>query len=477
MRHIMPAMPDVYSEYKPLRNYLRNTNLIQSLGAVRWYINYSQFPDAQPPANDMRVDPVFYKPMKSLIYLPPWYMAILARELIINSTPSSLRFLHDLREWNDMANAVNKLKAISEYVDGHYVNRDNVLHVFAKLYPHQQFVWQENKPNKQTMTRYYYIYRNPKLQPIFEKFFGMSVETHFVLGTLAWLNYKQFLGMNYPPDSFDSRFSVTLQDFDLFLIHYSQPLGKLREMLVDPNERKMDGEFLYYFDSLRRYPMILTKLQGKDSYICPVPTYLYWRVTDGIYYELCNESGFGQAIGDGFKDYIGEVLAENKYPKATQVIDADAFIAQNLPKPDWIVVKGMAAAFVECKAKRMTLLARTDINASPATDEQLKKLAESVVQCYLAVIDSNGRSYREMDAVTRIYPVVVTMENWYIYGDIMSRLKVKVLEVAVEKGVDPKFIEANPYLTLSAQEFETISVLLRTRSLEEIINPFFTDSR
>jgi hypothetical protein len=59
----------------------------------------------------------------------------------------------------------------------------------------------------------------------------------------------------------------------------------------------------------------------------------------------------------------------------------------------------------------------------------------------------------------------------------MSRLKVKVLEVAVEKGVDPKFIEANPYLTLSAQEFETISVLLRTRSLEEIINPFFTDSR
>jgi len=403
-------------------------------------------------------------------------MAILARELIINADfgPAPR---HDLRRWRDMAGAVNKIKDIVTYVDKWYVDSTNVLHIFSKVYPYQQFVWQENKPNRQTATRYYYIYRNPKLRPIFEKFFGISVEAHFVLGTLTWINYKQFLGIDYPPGVFDPRFMVTLKDFDAFVVHYSQPMDVLRKMLLDSKERKMNEEFLFYFDSLRRYPMIFTKLKGKDSYICPVPTYLFWRVTDGVYYELLNQKGFDQAIGDGFKDYIGEVLAENQYPKSVQIIDADIFIRASFPKPDWIITKGHCAAFVECKAKRMTLKARTDLNASPATDEQLEKLAESVIQCYLAVIDAKNKSYKELAAIKTIYPIVVNMENWYIYGDMMSRLRTKVLEVARRKGIDEQIIRDLPYLTLSAQEFETLSVLLKSYSLEDIIQPFFDDPK
>src|SRR6266702_404635 len=284
-------MPDVYDAYKPLRNYLRNTNLITSLGALRWYINYFQFADNQPPPSDMRVDPIFYK--KGMIFLPPWHVAVLARELIINSRPSSLMLLHDLRQWNKLANAINMLKAIDEYIAQSYVDQGNVLHLISKIFPHQQFVWQENKPNIQTMTRYYYIYRNPKVRKIFEKYFGLSVEAHFILGMMAWANYKNFLGIEYPP-TFDTRFKLTNADYELFLKHYALTLEELQKRLQDPQERKMGPEFFYYFDSLRRYPMILTKINGKESHICPVSTYLYWRVTDGIYYELINEKGFDQ---------------------------------------------------------------------------------------------------------------------------------------------------------------------------------------
>lgn len=471
------GVSDIYDAYKPLRNYLRNTNLVDSLGAIRWYVSYSQFPDSPPPATDMQVDPVFYKGMNHMIFLPPWQLAILARELIINSTPSSLSLLHDLRQWKDVASAINKVKAIDEEISKRYVNQQNVLHMLSKLFPHQQFVWQENRPNKQTITRYYYIYRNPKLRPIFENFFGLSVEAHFVIGALAWLNYKKFLGLTYPPSGFDKGFTVTMQDYELFLKHYAISLDNLKQKLQDPTERKMNAEFFYYFDSLRRYPMVLTKLNGVDSHICPVPTYLYWRVTDGIYYELVNEKGFDQAIGDGFKDYIGEVLGEQAYPKSIQVIDADQFIAKKLPKPDWIVVQSDTCAFVECKAKRMTLEARTDINLNPATEEQLEKLAESIIQCYLAILDASARSYKELGSMKKIYPIVVTMENWYIFGDIMALLRKKVEKVAADKGVDRKLIESMPYLVLSSQEFETLSVILKSKTLDEIIEPFLSDGK
>lgn len=468
---------DIYDDYKPLRNYLRNTNLIDSLGALRWYINYSQFTDPPAPASDMQVNALFYKGMNHMIFLPPWQLAILARELIINAPLTSGSSLHDLRNWKDIASAVNKVKAIDEGVSKKYVSQQNVLHILSKIYPHQQFVWQENKPNKQTMTRYYYIYRNDELRPIFEKFFGISVETHFVLGALAWLNYKQFLGLTYPPSGFDKNFTVTLEDYNLFLKHYAISLEELREELQSSTERKMNAEFFYYFDSLRRYPMILTKLNGVDSHICPVPTYLYWRVTDGIYYELVNEKGFDQAIGKGFKDYIGEVLAEQSYPTDIKVIDADKFISESLPKPDWILVQSETCAFVECKAKRMTLEARTDINVNPATETQLEKLAESIIQCYLAVLDAKERSYKQLGLMKTIFPMVVTMENWYIFGDVMALLDVKVKAVATKKGVDWTFIKDHPYLVLSAQEFETMSVLMKSKNLSEIVSPFLSDKK
>ena len=461
-----------------MRNSLRNTNLIESLIAIRWYINYSQFPDnnQDPRSVHVQVDPIFYRGMNGLLYMPPWHLAILARELIINSTQTSLVLPHDFRNWTNIANAMNKLKAIENHIDTQRVNQDNVLHIVSKLFPVQQFVWQENRPNKQTLTRYYYIYRNPKLRPIFEKFFGISVEKHFILGTMAWINFMKFLGLDYPPQ-FDGQFNVTLTDYDKFLKHYSLTFDEMKQRLEDPDERRLDHEFFYYFDSLKKYPMIFTKVGGKPTYICPVPTYLFWRVTDGVYYELCNEKGFDQAIGDGFKDYIGEVLREQAYPETINIIDADIFVKASLPKPDWIFVSDSHAAFIECKAKRMRLDARMDINLSPGTVEQLEKLGQSVVQCYLAIQDAHKQSYEELKFVKKIYPIVVTMENWYVYGDIMAQLDIKAREIAATKGIDEQFINNSPYLVLSSQEFELLSVMLKTRSLEDILEPFFTNNK
>ncbi|MEO5499393.1 MAG: hypothetical protein ABIR46_02755 [Candidatus Saccharimonadales bacterium] len=466
-------MPDVYDAYRPLRNYLKKLDLVNSLGAIKWYINYFQLKDKPQQPSDMEIHPSFWK--DGFTMLLPWQMAVLAREVIINSPVYGSR--DDMRQWKHLAGSVNKLKEIDEYIAQNYINQGNIMHYFSKVMSHQQFVWQENRPNYQTMTRYYHIYQHPQIRPIFEKFFGLEVESFFIFSILTQGNYMKYLGLLYPPKIYLSKLKVTVEDYDKFMKHYSLPLDELRKRLVDASERKVDEHFFYYFDSLRRYPVILTEQDGKPSHVCPVPTYLYWRTTDGVYYELVNEKGFDQAIGESFKTYIGEVLNEQSYSRQLEILDADTHIKKSLPKPDWLFVDSSAVAFIECKAKRMTMGAKNELNYSPVTGGQLEKMAESVLQCYKAVADAQVRSYSKLSAVSGFYPIIVTLESWFMFGDIAEKLDKIVLSKAETEGVDIGLITKYPHLVLSSREFEDLVAVLRTKTLDEVLKPFFSDSK
>ncbi len=468
-------MPDVYDAYKPLRNYLRQVDLINGLGAIRWYVNYFQTKVPQPVPSDMEVDRALLgdKTKAFTIYLP-WQMTVLAREVVINSATAG--YTKDLRKLRDFASALNKVKDIDNYIGEHYVDQGNVLHILSKLMSHQQFVWQENRPNHQTWNRYFTIYQHEQVRPIFEKFFGITVEKFFVFSMLVWYNYTQFLGMFYPPNIQMEQIGATLADYDLFIKNYSLPLDELRAKLADTTEeRHLEPDFFYYYDSLKKYPLILSEMEGKPSHICPVPTYLYWRTTDGIYYELIGERGFDQALGEAFKNYIGDVINKQTYSRSVVVLDADTYIKPELPKPDWIFIDTDTALFIECKSKRMTMSAKTEPSYTPITEAQLKKLAESIIQCYKSIVDADKRNYKDLSKVKGLYPAVVTLESWYVVGDIAAKLKTEVLKEATRQSIGNEIIEEHPYLVLSAQDFENLVSVLRTKPLGEIIPPFFAD--
>jgi hypothetical protein len=464
-------MPDVFDAYKPLRNYLKKLDTVNSLGAIKWYIQYFQLKEKPKQPSDLEVHQSFWT--NGFTMMQPWHMALLAREVIINSQP--LGSGEDMRQWKHLANSVNKLKDIDEYIAQNYVNQDNILHLVSKVMSHQQFVWQENRPNYQTTTRYFHIYQHPEVRPIFEKFFGLKVETYFIFSLLVQGNFMNYLGLFYPPKIYLSKLKVTTEDYDKFMKHYSLPLDELRERLLDPSERKLDESFFYYFDSLRRYPLILTEQDGKPSHVCPVPTYFFWRTTDGVYYELINEKGFDQAIGEAYKSYIGDVLNEQTYSRKLEIIDADKFIKKELPKPDWLLVDGERAAFIECKAKRMTIGAKSELNYTPVTEAQLEKMAEAVLQCYKAVADAQKRKYAELSSAKRFYPIITTLESWFMFGDVAEKLDEIVATKATEQGIDPKLIKDNPYQVLSSREFEDLVAVLRTKTLEEVLDPFFSE--
>ena len=72
----------IYKHYKPLRNYLRQFPLLESLDVVRAYIQYLQLGVPLPPYIEFNAE-ILNKGRESGIY--EWALDILARELILNA--------------------------------------------------------------------------------------------------------------------------------------------------------------------------------------------------------------------------------------------------------------------------------------------------------------------------------------------------------------------------------------------------------
>ncbi|MDB5178228.1 MAG: hypothetical protein JWN01_171, partial [Patescibacteria group bacterium] len=294
--------------------------------------------------------------------------------------------------------------------------------------------------------------------------------------------YLDNLGINYPPTI---GFSKVLNntDYDSFIRHYALPLEDLRTRLLDPAERKMDETFPLYYDSLKKYPLILTELSGQLGHICPVPTYLYWRTTEGIYYDLMEAlkpdaaklSAFGNALGDAYSRYVGGVLQDQPYNRSVTIIDADAKIKFGDPKPDWFIVDGKSVALVECKTKRLTLAAKHDMTFSPATSDELKKLASAVVQVYKALLYAQQNTLAYLGSPQNWYPIVVTLENWYVFGDMKTQLDLIVNSLAAIAGVPAQTIVDHPYAVIASDELENLSLALRDNVLETVLQPFVGD--
>ncbi|MCU9931077.1 hypothetical protein OFL77_27480, partial [Escherichia coli] len=76
---------------------------------------------------------------------------------------------------------------------------------------------------------------------------------------------------------------------------FSINLVDLKIKLIEQQE--LNEKFSYNFNSLTSRPLILTEYQNKKSIMCPMLTTLLWRITSGIYYDICDGINFGKYFG------------------------------------------------------------------------------------------------------------------------------------------------------------------------------------
>lgn len=267
-------------------------------------------------------------------------------------------------------------------------------------------------------------------------------------------------------------------ELENFLGRVSRCYVKLRGTLS--KEHIVDEKYAYRYSSLREFPIVEFDVDGDYYLFCPIPTLLFWRVTDGLYYDLMNHKGFSNLFGKSFQRYVGEIV--DKRLGSGELLfqgEAEYFVGGNRKDSvDWMVSDGdLTNMFVECKTKRMTWNTKAEILQEGDIQKDLQFLSEAVVQVYKFIGDYiYGKYDKKNHTDENIYPLIVTMEDWFIFGyDIPVRLRESITNLVEEQGIEKEFLEKYPYFIMSVEEFSEMLGVIKNVGLEKFWSDKLSD--
>lgn len=456
---------DIFSLYSPLRNYLGKQKLNESLLAIHAHIQFLQF--HKPLPSYITGVPYGYRGIVKFsdllnFHLFPWELSLICKEVLLNSEMYGAS--HSLLEWNYLSGAVNKLKYLENETAKLYFSKENVLLELFRI-SHRQFKWQR-VPTMDVPARYWKIFSYQNLHAIVEKAIGLPLEEIIKIGMSLLGVYQDKIALFYPPKS--ELPGIDQDKIDKFLAHFCIGYEELKIRLT--KEQQYNEKFAYVYSSLIAYPLIRKEWDGRDAIVCPIPRYLFDRITDGIYYEICRVKGFEHPFGDAFQSYVGDVL-KNLYKRG--LMYPEAKYGKDNRTVDWVIEDDSATLFVECKTKRLTTGAKAGLFNITELESELGKLADAVVQVYKTMVDFKKGLYPKIKyrSNKELYPMVVTLEEWFIYGDlIVNKLDEFIIGRLKRAGLPADLIIDNPYCTISVEAFEAFVFISNKYGIKEVLN-------
>jgi hypothetical protein len=427
---------------------------MDSLAVTRAYFQYLQFGQALP--NDIQVDPAFLRAVSRYdkkVY--EWELEILVKEIILNADYNNSSSGKTIKQWHYFSKAVNEIKDLENIISIKYANlfKENILLELYRI-SHRQFPWQSN-PNLIWITRYYKIFSNSELNLIIQKNIGLTTKELYTLGLAIIGIYLNNFVLHYPPTLFIG--GIDKLKFDRFLDHFCIDMVSVREKIKETQLYNQD--FSYSFNQLRATPLIRTDYNKKDSLVCPIPTFLFRRFTDGIYYEICNEPAFSNPFGKSYQNYIGEALVKSITDSRYQILcETEYFVGKNKKQTvDWILTDSDCNLFIECKTKKLRAEAKILLEDNKILNEDLNLMADFIVQIYKSILDYLNNFYLNFPNNKKLnFPLVVTLEDWYLYGDkiIVQELDTMVAAKFDEIGIKKDLLKTMPYSVCSTDDFE-----------------------
>jgi len=451
-----------FSEYKPFRNYLRKFEVIESLCVLNSYVEYFQRGKKFPRDTGI-------SGLSSKIGERPheFYLEKIGVELIINGSSSSGK--KTLRSWNDFAEVNNKLRTLENFIAGASVGKSNILLEIYRI-AHRQFIWQQYKPDDVIIARYYKIFKHKALELIIQRVFSMDAKTYMLHG--IWM-FSGFI-KNCLISRIEKSNGLSKEHLDTLLDHYSKGLPELVTILT--NEQKIDENYAYNYHSLKAYPIIRTEFRGENVLACPFTNLLVWRMTSGIFYEINKETGFSTAWGNAFQNYVGEVSKKSNFT----VLPEQEYIVKKGKREDttdWIIHDGDTVLFIECKARRPTIDVKSVLDED-VVKRDLKAMALAIVQVYKNIHDYLGGYYeigsenkKELD----MYPIIVTLEEWYIFNPSIVKMINESLIAELDKEDIPRdYINKMPWSIVSIHDFEYLTQIINSVGIKAVFQKRFS---
>jgi hypothetical protein len=455
--------------YRSIKNQARQFARRDGLYVLWAYSQYLQLRNFRIPG-DIEVLNRFLNADLPMAMLAPWTVEQIAREIVLHSDEEARRG-QSLRKWSSLAQIANLLRDMEGQIYSQLVGGGKI-HLELMRIAHRQFVWQQHRFNWRLIIRYYKLFNIPAINAHAIDAIELTIDQIFLIG-MAYLGIflehprsMRQLNVEIP--------GIQQQDIDRFLKVVSLRRAELARRLR--SEHSLDETFAYRYSSLREFPLIVISYLGHDEVACPVPTLLLWRITTGLYYALKDQRGFPSAFGASFQSYVGEVLGQRMVADSMTVLAETEYHVRNHRKDtvDWIIQEGdVAAMFVECKTKRLTWASKIGLTDLSALEQDIRKLAGAVVQVYRTIVDYRAGRYPNLAYVEgrQIYPVIVTLEDWYFFGaELPGRLEAAV-RVAMEAGELPVgWIEEMPYSILSVHEFEKVSGVMNAVGVHTFVS-------
>lgn len=470
----MNSSQDIYEAYKPFRNKIRKTSVEDSLYVIWAYAQYMQLDSSIP--SDIEVHPLCLSNQFAERGLYPWDLELLARETMLNGEVARFsRRKHDsLKSAPFFTKMLNQLRAIDGAVSREYINSDNILIEFSRLL-YRQIQWQQLHLSSY-LIRFYKIFSTAKIDAIVKETTGLATKEIFQIGMLIYFEYFRRPAVRLPIDYGVPEFSK--EKVNIFLSRFATSLENIKSLIE--NEQKYDDQFFYCGIALRYYPLIEMQYKGERSLVCPLPTILFWRITSGLFYDIYQRKGFGNAFGESFENYVGDVFQKILPDTNLRAIKEVKFkIGKDDKKTtDWILCDANAGIFVECKTKKMQNGSKTRINDIAVITEDLNILASAIVQCYKTIADYRKNLYPnlEYDSNRVIYPLILTLEDWYVFHpQYQNQLREIIVCGLIENNLPEGYITLMPYSYCSIGDFEGMIQVVAKVGIKELFEPKLRD--
>ena len=456
----------VYRKYKYFQNLLRKCNVIESLFVIWGYSRNLLF-DFDFPSNIER--PPFYNPhgdryQKSEKGIPEFEQEYLVKEIIMNC--SLVNEDLTLRKHSYLGKLINYLRDDLTTEVEKYAIKDDFLIEFNRLL-HNQFKWNRGL-ERASLFRNFKVFSEHSIDQIVINKYGINVyDFYFATITLYTLT-----AMHYRISSdFTNKFPNELKKvFSIYLELFSIDLLTLKKELLDL--REMNENLFYTFNPLLEKPII----KYENDILCPFQLFIYSQGAGGIYYLLCKEKGFDEAIGNSFQAYIGEVLNKSITNHKLKILEEKSWSKPLKHTTDWIIYDQDSIAFIECKCKRLTISSKFNLEIQEGLNDDLDKMADFIIQLYKTYLDYMNNEYPHINYIPdQIFlPIVVTLEAWNITWNpkIMDLLNEKVRSKFEKNKIDIGLLEKYPYHIYSSEDLENNIQIINKIGLTSYIDKF-----
>jgi hypothetical protein len=441
-----------FEEYKPLRNYMRRFDLVESLFDVWRYSLHVMDGYILPTDFAVGSNGQYFKRVKEYLY--PWDLDTLTKELVLNAGKGGNR---NLRKWDHLAEAINHIRRLDDapYRSGGNVQPDIMFEIHRII--HRQFPWQISM-GMAPMMRAFKVFGEEAVNEIVVRELGMNASQFILLGTAVGGNFISKPGMTINQDY--AALGISKEASKAF---FSRITCTLQQLKIETAKHQSYGrDWLYTWNPLESTPLVSFDPAFPDRVICPIPRYAIRRATSGIFYDLVKSIGFDNPFGDSFQAYVGQVIKATCPTSQFTVLAEDPYYLGKNQKHgvDWVLSDNTAHLFIECKTKRLTLSART-LSDLTALDMDLNVMAKAIVQHYRNIQDALNKKTSWVPNDLPIYPLVLTLEDWFIFSPrVREMLKEHVCQLLDGAGIDKNVLVDMPYTIASAHEFEITSQVI-----------------